>query len=345
MKIALFNTISPFVSGGAEILVGDLMKELKNRGFEAHVFRLPFPNDFFDPNVLFRTILSANLIDFSEYDKVIAFKFPAFYAIHPNKVLWLFHQFRQVYDMYNLENGFKDDDIGKAVREIVYLNDCRQINNARVVYAISESSKRLKQYNGIESNVLMAPLKDWELYHYNSIGDYIYYPSRISRLKRQDLAVEAMKYVKTPVKLILDGKCPDEAYDLEIRRIIEKNHLENKVTYNNGWVEDDDKIKKYSDCLGALYIAYQEDSCGFGTMESFYSSKPVISCTDSGGTYELIEDKKTGLFVEPKAEALAKAMDEFYDNKKRTYEMGQAARQEIIRRNINWDETIRKLMV
>ena len=345
MRVALFNTMSPFVCGGAELLVEDLRDELSKRGHDAFLFRLPFPNDFFSSDKLFSAVLASKLLDFSEYDCVIAFKFPAFYVVHSNKVLWLFHQFRQVYEMYGQEYGFHDDLTGKAVREIISGNDNINILGAKHVFTNAyECSNRLKKYNGIDSIVLNPPLKDWEKYHFKSLGDYIYYPARFSRLKRQHLAVEAMKYTQTDVRLIIDGVCPEPEYDREIKTTIKENRLESKVIYKNAWISDDDKIRGYSECLAALYIAYKEDSCGFGTMESFYSSKPVISCTDSGGTYELIEHDKSGLFVEPTPECLAKAMDELYNNREKTLEMGLNARREIMRRNINWDETIRKLL-
>ena len=39
------------------------------------------------------------------------------------------------------------------------------------------------------------------------------------------------------------------------------------------------------------------------------AGKPVITCTDSGGTAELVTDGVSGLVVEPQAEALAAAID------------------------------------
>ncbi|MCJ7856662.1 glycosyltransferase family 4 protein [Lachnospiraceae bacterium NSJ-143] len=344
MKIALFNTVSPFIRGGAEILVDDLYDELIKRGHTVTLFRVPFPNNYEIP--LMNLILAVKLMDFSEYDRVIAFKFPAFYAVHSKKVLWFFHQFRQVYELFDKEYGLKSDDIGLSLKEIIKHNDTKEIGNAHIVYTNAhEVTNRLKKYNDLASVILPPPLKEWEKYNYKEYGNFIYYPSRITNLKRQHLAVEAMKYVKSDVKLVIDGVCSESDYLEKIYYIIKKYKLEDKIIMENRWVTDEEKIDKMSKCLGCLYIAYKEDSYGFVSMESFYSSKPVITFSDSGGTVELITNNKTGYFTDPTPQALAEAMDKLYTNRENTIKMGQAARKEIMDRNITWDETVRRLLL
>ena len=103
MKIALVNTMTPFVRGGAEILVDDLRGQLAERGHQVELFRLPFPNDY--AVGLPELVLASKLLDFSSYDRVIAFKFPAYCVCHRHRTLWLFHQFRQVYDLFDKQDG------------------------------------------------------------------------------------------------------------------------------------------------------------------------------------------------------------------------------------------------
>ncbi|MCQ4726140.1 glycosyltransferase family 4 protein [Anaerotignum faecicola] len=344
MKIALVNTMSPFVRGGAEILVDDLYNELCKRENKVTLFRIPFPDDFKLP--LINTILASRLLDFSDYDRVIAFKFPAFYVVHRKKVLWFFHQFRQVYELYNKEYGIINDNIGIALKDIITFCDTKYISNSYLVYTNAyEVTNRLKKYNDLNSVVLPPPLKEWEKYFCEEYGDFIYYPSRITSLKRQHLAVEAMKYVKSEIKLIIDGQCNEPEYLNSLNKFIKDNNLSDKIIMENRWVSDEEKINKMSKCLGCLYLAYKEDSYGFVSMESFYSSKPVITCYDSGGTVELIEDGVTGYFVEPTPISVAAAMDKLYYERKNTEKMGKAARNEIVSRNITWDETIRRLLL
>lgn len=99
-----------------------------------------------------------------------------------------------------------------------------------------------------------------------------------------------------------------------------------------------------ANALGCLFIPYNEDY-GYITLEAFYSSKPVITCNDSGGPCDFVKDGETGYIVEPSAEKLAIAMDCLYDNKDNAELMGNKAYEEIIERNITWDETIRRLLL
>jgi glycosyltransferase involved in cell wall biosynthesis len=344
MKVALVNTMAPFVRGGAEILVDDLLEQLLIRQHEVDLYRIPFPNNYEVP--LLETTLGASMLRFDDYDRVIAFKYPAYCIKHPNRVMWMFHQFRQVYELYDKPYGLIDSDIGKALKSTISNIDNNVIPRSRHIYTNArEVTNRLWSYNQIKSEVLNPPLLNMDDYYCGETGDYIYYPSRINSIKRQHLAVEAMKYVKSDVKLIITGKSEDENYTNQLESIIKINKLQNKVQIENRWVSDKDKLDYLANSLAVMYIPYKEDSCGFVTMEGFYSSKPVISCTDSGGTVEFIDDNVTGLFAESDPKDIAKKMDQIYQNRDITIQMGIAAREEIIRRNINWDETIRRLLL
>lgn len=342
MRVALFNTILPFIRGGAEILVDDLYDQLVKRGHSVTLFRLPFPYNFETP--LVSNIFCTKSFNFDSYDIVISFKFPTYCVIHRNKVLWMFHQFRQIYELFGLEYGLADNPEGNAVKHFVEMADAEGIGCAKRVFTnAAEVSNRLKKYNGLESTILNPPLQDYETYFYGETGDYIYYPSRITTFKRQLLAVQAMKYVQTDVKLIIHGKCEEPGYFKEIQNEIKKHKLKN-VMIEDRWVSNDEKKQVMANSLAVMYIPYKEDSCGFVTMEGFYSKKPVISCTDSGGTVEFIEEGKTGLFVESKPEALAAAMDRLYLDKEMAKKMGIDAYNEIMERDITWDKTIRRLL-
>ena len=343
MKIALFNTMASFVRGGAEILVDDLYDQLVKRGHNVTLFRIPFPCAFEIP--LLELVYAAKNMNFDAYDVVIAFKFPAYCAVHRNKVLWFFHQFRQVYDLFGQYCGLPDDPYGNAYKQIIKIIDNDGIGNAPKVFSnAQEVTDRLKKYNDLDSFVLNPPLQNYENYFCNENKGYIYYPSRIDRLKRQHLAVEAMRYVKSEATLVIHGRCSDPGYFEELTELISKYNLGNKVIIKNEWVSDEEKIRTMADSMAVMYIPYKEDSCGFVTMEGFYSSKPVISCYDSGGTKEFIDHNITGLFAEPNAKSLAECIDTLYLDKSKTEKMGKAAYEEIIRRNITWDYTIGRLL-
>ncbi|MBC8646553.1 MAG: glycosyltransferase family 1 protein, partial [Thermoanaerobaculia bacterium] len=94
---------SPFFAGGAERHVRRLTEELTARGVEADLVTMPLiERDRFD---LIRSALAWRSLDLSEVggkrvDAVIATRFPSYAVRHPNKVVWLIHQYRQAYDQF-----------------------------------------------------------------------------------------------------------------------------------------------------------------------------------------------------------------------------------------------------
>ena len=67
------------------------------------------------------------------------------------------------------------------------------------------------------------------------------------------------------------------------------------------WISEEEKADLLSRCAGLMYIPFDEDSYGYPTLEAYHSGKPVLSCTDSGGTREIVEDGVTGLMTAPDA--------------------------------------------
>ena len=92
----------PFVSGGAELLVRNLVDQLRRRGYRADRVALPFK--WYPKEELLAQTAAGLVIDVSEsngerIDAVIATKFPTYFVRHPRKVSWLLHQYRAIYDL------------------------------------------------------------------------------------------------------------------------------------------------------------------------------------------------------------------------------------------------------
>ena len=184
---------------------------------------------------------------------------------------------------------------------------------------------RLKRYNDIDADgVLYPPLDRPELFGPGEAGDYFFYPSRLNAIKRQHVAVEAMRHVRSPFRLVLAGKPDTEAYGAELRRRVEEWGLQDKVQFL-GWISEEEKARWMAGAFAALYLPHDEDSYGYVTLEAFHSHKPVLTFTDSGGTDEIVEDGVNGLMLAPTAEALARGMEGLWAARGRTREMGRAA--------------------
>lgn len=344
MKIAIVNDCVPFIYGGAELLVDNLKTKLIENGHKVVLIQIPFYSH--PPSKILEQIVACRLLSLEDIDKVIAFKFPSYYIKHPNKVLWLIHQFRQVYDLWGTPyQSIPETNSGLKIKNFIIESDNVFLKEPKKIYTNSKIvSSRLKQYNNIASEVLYPPLLDPKRYFFREYGNFIFYPSRITKIKRQFLAIESMRYVKTNVKLIIAGN-PDSGEELIlIKKLVEKYNLKDKVKIIAKWISEREKINLFADALASLYIPYNEDSYGFVSLESYYSKKPVITCNDSGGTLELVEDGINGYITFPGPRELAEIMDKMYSNKKITKKLGVAGYGKLISMDISWDNVIKKLL-
>src|SRR5437016_10247203 len=92
----------PFVQGGAEYHVRELVVQLRAHGFDAEHVSVPFK--WYPKDEILAHAAAWRLLDLSEsngrrVDLVIATKFPTYFARHPRKVGWLIHQYRAAYEL------------------------------------------------------------------------------------------------------------------------------------------------------------------------------------------------------------------------------------------------------
>ena len=342
MRIVICMPVVPFMTGGAAILVENLRAELVKRKHTVERIGLPFK--WYPPYQLIDCALAWKLSDLSEsnggkIDLVISTKYPAYVTEHPNHVTWLFHQHRPAYDLWDYPNNdlqsFKE---GSYVREKIINLDNASFKKIKKIYTLSNTvSDRLEKYNQIKSEPLYAPVPNAEKFHNKEYGDYILVPSRISPLKRQDLLVEAMQYVKN------DVKCKIVGFDAHKKWLKEKLGSNNKKIELLTDVNDNELIDLYSKALAVVFIPYEEDY-GFITLEAFISKKPVLTATDSGGPLEFVKNEENGCVVDPDPKQIAKALDKFYDDKEKTKKMGENGFQTYKKLNLNWDHVIDKLI-
>jgi glycosyltransferase involved in cell wall biosynthesis len=333
---------APFITGGAEILVSELRANLERRGFRADVASVPFK--WYPVSEIVRQALAWRLLDVTEsngtpVDLVIPTKFPTFLVRHPRKVAWLFHQHREAYDLFGTSYcSFADTPEDRQVREAIQAMDTASLSECRDVFTISRNvADRLSRYNGLHGTPLYPPPHHLGRYRCQDYGDYLFYAGRLDRLKRLDLAVDAMKRVRSGARLKIAGTGPLEA---ELRKQIHGLGVEDRVELL-GFVSADDLVRLYASCRAAYYAPLNEDY-GYVTVESFLSRKPVVTTTDAGGPLEFVSAGETGLVAEPTPEAIAASIDELWSlPDARLREMGEAGFMRV--RDIGWDQVIDRL--
>jgi len=344
MKIVLASSFVPFVNGGGRFIVEWLEQKLVEHGHQVERFYLPFVDR---PEDLFDQILAFRLIDLSEScDRLIAFRPPAYVLPHPNKVLWFIHHIRTLYDLWESPHRLvRDDPGGRAIRQTLIDLDTRTIQEARRVFTNSKVvAHRLEHFNGITATALYPPIIEPERFHCTGYGDEIVVVSRIELHKRQWLLIDAMRHVKTAVKLRLCGTSMSPAHLNELKSTIAEHHLESKVFLEDRWISEEEKVAKLAPALAVAYVPADEDSYGYPSLEGAHARKAVLTTADSGGVLELVNDGVNGLITAPDARALADAMDRLYLDRDRTAAMGAANTNRLAELRIDWDTVVQSLI-
>ena len=95
------------------------------------------PFKWYPPSAVVTQSLVWRLLDLDEVqgrpvDLVIATKFPSYVVRHPNKVVWLVHQFRQAYDLDRTELGeYGEEPFDRAARRAVHRLDRTTLSEAQ----------------------------------------------------------------------------------------------------------------------------------------------------------------------------------------------------------------------
>ena len=347
MRIGVANVQVPFVHGGAEVHANNLVQQLRARGFETELITVPFK--WYPPERLLESIAIARMLDLSEangvrIDRLIGLKFPIYLAPHPDKVLWILHQYRSAYDLWDdSEHGdLINLPMGQAVRAAVHHADRRFIPEAKAIYANSRNvADRLERYNGITAKPLYHPPAGAERFQSADARDYFFFPSRITPLKRQRLVIDALALCKEPVRVVFAGAAEVPSYMAELQQRSRETGLGERVVFK-GFTSDEEKLDLYAHSLGVVYPPVDEDY-GYVTLEAMLSCKPVITTLDSGGPLEFVEHEQTGLVCTPDAAGLAAMMDELWRNRVIAMRMGEAGREFYDALGISWDKVIEAL--
>lgn len=347
MRIVIATVRVPFVDGGAEIHAAGLRQALLRAGHCAEIVSIPFK--WYPPERILDQILACRLLDLSEsigvpVDRLIGLKFPAYLIPHPRKTLWIIHQHRQAYDLWQHPLGdLHTCANGEEVRAAIHRADTELIPQAQSVFTNSRNvALRLKAYCGLAAAPLYHPPRDAELFYNSPAGDFFYFPSRINPLKRQELVLRALAFTRQPVKVCFSGPAAERAIEEACHTLARENGCAERVRWM-GEVSEEEKRDLYARSLGVLFPPIDEDY-GYVTLEAMLAGKPVITCKDSGGPLEFVVHGETGIVAEPAPEALAAAMDELWDDRQKARRWGLAARQRYADLEIGWDHVVERLL-
>ena len=368
---------TPYVVGGAERLWQGIVDAFNERGeHTAAIVGVAAPESSFSD--LIQSYSNFDILDLSEYDLVISGKYPAWMVQHPRHVVYMCHTLRGLYDTYDPSlpqvaapvspegrelltavTRFTPGDAGARpavlavaheliarlpaqhpdlafpaplIRDVVRWLDADALHPRRIAryLAISRTVANRPGYFPIGADVgVVVPPSGLHGLHSSRYASF-FTASRLDPPKRIDLIVRAMQHVVGEATLRIAGTGPAEQ---SLRDLVGDDP---RVTFL-GRVSDQRLVEEYAAALAVPFVPYDED-LGLIAIEGQMSSKPIITCSDSGGTSDLVQDGVDGLVVEPTPEAIGRAMTKFIENPSLARTLGAHARHRAER--ITWDAVL-----
>jgi glycosyltransferase involved in cell wall biosynthesis len=340
-RIAVVTSSPPMAEGGHMVIARELTRALRDSGHEAHVVITPQNRFGRQASAYLATWLTdVSSSEGRPIDRVISLRYPSYAVRHPRHVCWLNHTMREYYDLWpsfsrslssrgRIKEGVRRRLIHAADRYLLTKNVSRLFVQSRTI------QQRLGIWPELRSTVLHPPAPK-RAYRCDGYGGPFLFVSRLTRLKRADLAVRAVAACGGASLVIVgDG---EERSGLE--KLASDLGATARVTFA-GRVGDDEMVAHFARCRAVLFPPVQEDY-GFVTVEAFASRKAVVTCRDSGGPAELVQDGVNGLVCDPTPESIAPALTRLLDDASLAERLGAAALG--TGSTLTWEETVTKLI-
>jgi glycosyltransferase involved in cell wall biosynthesis len=343
MRIAVVTSSPPMTEGGHMVIARELTRALREAGHEADI--LVTPQNRFGRQA--SAYLATWLTDVTSsegrpIDQIISLRYPSYAVRHPRHVCWLNHTMREYYDLWPRfsaplsPQGLLKERVRRA--GIHAADKYLLTKNVQTLFVQSRTiQQRLAMWPALRSTVLYPPAPQ-RAYRADAYGPVFLFVSRLDPLKRGDLVVRALA---TPdgagLDVVMAGE-GDERASLE--RLALELGVSGRVSFP-GRLSDDDLLSSLAWCRAVIFPPLQEDY-GFVTVEAFASRRPVITCADSGGPAELVQDGVSGFVAPPTPEGVARAMRQLADDAALAERMGAAAFAAGAR--LTWRDTVLKLV-
>ena len=343
MRIAVITSSPPMAEGGHMVIARELTRALREAGHDANI--LVTPQNRFGRQA--SAYLATWLTDVTSsegrpIDQVISLRYPSYAVRHPRHVCWLNHTMREYYDLWpqfsatlSPQGRLKE----RVRRAAIHATDKYLLTrNVDTLFVQSRTiQQRLAMWPSLRSTVLYPPAPQ-RRYRADAYGPVFLFVSRLDRLKRGDLAIRALAARDgAGIELVVAGD-GDERSSLE--RLASELGVSARVTFT-GRLSDEELVSSLAWCRAVVFPPLQEDY-GFVTVEAFASRRAVITCADSGGPAELVQDGVSGFICQPTPEAIAGAMRKLADDRPLAERMGTAAY--AAGSQLTWPATVAKLV-
>jgi glycosyltransferase involved in cell wall biosynthesis len=344
MRIAVVTSSPPMAEGGHMVIARELTRALREAGHDASILVTPQNRFGRQASAYIATWLTdVTSSEGRAIDQVISLRYPSYAVRHPRHVCWLNHTMREYYDLWPrfsatlsaqglVKERLRRNAIHAADKYLLTRNVTTLFVQSRTV------QQRLSMWPSLRSTVLYPPAPQ-RAYRAEAHGPAFLFVSRLDRLKRGDLVIRALATADgAGIEVVMAGEGEERA---ALERLASELGVANRIAFP-GRLTDEQLLDRLARCRAVIFPPFQEDY-GFVTVEAFASRRPVVTCTDSGGPAELVEDGLTGFVCAPTPESVALALRRLADDPSLAERMGLAAFAAGSR--LTWPETVRTLIV
>ena len=341
-RIAVVTSSPPLSEGGHLVIARSLVQALRATGHEADIVITP-QNRFGRQGAAYLAtwLTDVGMSEGRRIDQVISLRYPSYAVRHEKHVCWLNHTMREYYDLWEQFSGrlsAKARLKERLRRTLIHAAD-RYLLTRNVNHLFVQSRtirNRFAMWPSLRASVLYPPAPH-RPYRCERYGDFVFMVSRLTPLKRADLLIDALATEQGEgIKAVIAGAGPEHD---RLARLIAERDLSNRVTLA-GPISQPELLHYLGHCRAVCFPTFAEDY-GFVTVEAFASRKAVVTCSDSGGPAELVEDGVQGFVSEPSAAALAARLRRLMDDQALAERLGHKAYTRGA--EISWDDVVRKL--
>jgi glycosyltransferase involved in cell wall biosynthesis len=344
-RVLVVTSAPPLTEGGHLVLARALVRALQESGHESGLVTTP-SNRFGrqGPAYLANWLTDVGMTGTGDrVDQIITLRFPSYAVRHPAHVCWLNHTMREYYDRWDdWSNGLSPQGRIKELtrRTVIRAADTYFFKqHVRRMFTISAAVRdRLARWNGVAAEVLHPPPPP-RAYRCDGYGDYLFFASRLTPLKRVDLVLNALaRPAARACRCVIGGDGEDRP---RLEALARDLGVDARVTFT-GYLDEEALLGHLARCRAVVFPPANEDY-GFVTVEAFAAGKAVVTCADSGGPLEFLRDGENGLVTAPTPDALALAFSRLMDDPQAAERMGAAGRQTV--EAMTWPDAVRKLVI
>jgi glycosyltransferase involved in cell wall biosynthesis len=341
-RIAVVTSSPPMADGGHMVIARELTRALREHGHDASIVVTPQNRFGRQASAYWATWLTdVTSSEGRPIDQVISLRYPSYAVRHPRHVCWLNHTMREYYDLWD---RFKrqlspQGQVKERIRRAMIHAADRYLLTRNVTKLFVQSrtiQQRLAMWPELRSTVLYPPAPQ-RPYRCDGYAEPFLFISRLEPLKRADLVIRALAAAGARASLEIVGDGVERA---ALERLAAELGVAPRITFA-GRLSDDEMLTRLARCRAVVFPPLLEDF-GFVTVEAFASRKAVLTCSDSGGPSELVQDGVNGLVCDPTPESLGAAITKLLDDAALAERLGAAAFD--AGSKLTWPETIGQLV-